>query len=89
MTNYFCFYLDEIRLNQKDSNLETLIKKFNKLLQDLGKSIINQGTKNEKLIWEEEVANKYKSATHCHICSNKFNDENVKIKDHDHFTGKL
>ena len=31
----------------------------------------------------------FESATHCHICSNKFNIKNEKIKDHDHFAGKF
>jgi len=65
------------------------MKKLNQLLQDHGKIYHKLRMKNENMIWGEKEAILFESATHCHICSNEFKNENEKIKDHDHFTGKF
>lgn len=43
--------------------------------------------KNEIMIQKEEEANKFKSTIR--VCSNKFNNKNETIRDHDYFTCKF
>lgn len=38
----------------------------------------------EPLIMTDETEKKFKSATHCNICSGKFSDCLIKVRDHSH-----
>ena len=59
--NSFCFYSDEMRAQLvRHSSIETLMKYFNKMLQDHGKKYHTLRMKNEKMIGGKEEANKFR-----------------------------
>lgn len=63
IANNSCFYSDEMRSQLvKCNNPEKLTGKFNELLQNHKKRYNKLRMKNEKMIWEEEEANKFLSA---------------------------
>ena len=44
---------------------------------------------NEELVKTKEDYENFKSSKKCWICSNTFVEDDVKVKDHYHITGKL
>lgn len=65
------------------------IKWFADELYNLSTSIIAPILYNEKAIEmsaEHEIA--FQRATHCHICEKKIYEDEIKVRDHSHITGK-
>ena len=44
---------------------------------------------NEKKgpVLSKEQEQEFQEATHCYICKNEFTEDNLKIREHNHFTG--
>ena len=43
---------------------------------------------NKALIMTKDETIKFKKATKCHICNKKYNEKDIKVRDHCHITGK-
>jgi hypothetical protein len=42
---------------------------------------------DKKMIISDEQETNFLKSTHCHICSKKYKDDDIKVRDHDHITG--
>ena len=51
------------------------------------KSIIKKHF-NKPLVMTEENKLDFESANHCHICKNRYSEEDIRVRDHCHITGK-
>ena len=60
------------------------------LQEDLNKYIMPLIGKDIDMIWNDEVKEKFESATHCHVCKKELNRlvEPI-VRDHCHFTGEF
>ena len=57
------------------------------LQEDLHRYIIPLIEKDVDMIWDDEAEEKFKSATHCHVCKKPVRGD--KVRDHCHFTGQF
>ena len=86
----FCYYIkcfdDEIYKPKLVSYTgEDAAQKFVEMLEEDIKIIANIP---EKMIFGKEEKERFHKETKCWMCNEEFNDEDVKVKDHCHFTGR-
>ena len=87
----FCYYIkcfdDEI-YEQKLVNYtgEDAAQKFVEMLEEDIKIIAN--ILEKKMIIGKEEKERFDKETKCWMCNVEFNDEDVKVRDHCHFTGR-
>ena len=65
---------------------EDAAQKFVEMLEEDIKIIANIPEK--KMIFEKEENERFEKETKCWMCNEEFNDEDVKVRDHCHFTGR-
>ena len=68
---------------------EDCMKKFVEQLTEIKKDIFEKMNVNkpmDELTYEQKT--EFRQATHCSICSKKFQHDDTKVQDHCHFTGK-
>ena len=63
-------------------------KKFWEYLQNLAKVISNKYSRNVPIIMRSADNKEWMDAVYCYLCEGKFNEKNVKVRDHCHITGK-
>ena len=44
---------------------------------------------NKELIMTKDDENNFKKSTECHICNKKYNEKDIRVRDHCHITGKF
>ena len=44
---------------------------------------------NKELIMSKDDENNFKKSTECHICNKKYNEKDIRVRDHCHITGKF
>ena len=57
------------------------------LQEDLNRYIIPLIEKDVDMIWDDEAEEKFKSATHCHVCKEPVGGD--EVRDHCQFTGRF
>ena len=62
---------------------------FVKMLEIDIKAIYQRFDQPEKMVFGNEDEEEYEKATDCWICHGKFNENDKKVRDHCHFTGKF
>ena len=87
----FCYYIkcfdDEIYKPKLVSYTgEDAAQKFVEMLEEDIKIIANIPEK--KMIFGKEEKERFHKETKCWMCNEEFNDEDVKVRDHCHFTGR-
>ena len=87
----FCYYIkcfdDEIYKPRLVSNTgEDAAQKFVEMLEEDIKIIANIPEK--KIIFGKEEKERFEKETKCWMCNEEFNDEDIKVRDHCHFTGR-
>ena len=68
---------------------EDCMKHFVQKLTEIKKDIfdkINVNTPMDELTYEQKI--EFRNATNCSICGKKFQEDDTKVRDHCHFTGK-
>ena len=70
------------------SDDEDVGKKFVEVLGKFVKALYDK-TPQKPMVFNRNDAEKFKSATHCFICGNPFQNPKDKVRDHCHFTGKF
>ena len=65
---------------------EDAAQKFVEMLEEDIKIIANIPEK--KIIFGKEAKERFEKKTKCWMCNEEFNDEDVKVRDHCHFTGR-
>jgi hypothetical protein len=56
-------------------------------LDEYSDYVYNILKKNEKMIITKQQEIDFMCATHCHICDGMFEEEDIRVRDHDHLTG--
>ena len=87
----FCYYIkcfdDEVYEPKLVSYTgEDAAQKFMEMLEEDIKIITNIPEK--KMIFGKEEKERFEKETKCWMCNEEFNDEDVKVRDHCHFTGR-
>lgn len=68
---------------------EDVMPLFFQALEDAQDFLLPQLQAQPKIkLWTDEDDLRFKSATHCHVCKEKFDSELEKVRDHCHKTGK-
>lgn len=86
---FHCDYSDAIS-EYKSFRGENCIKLF---MEELEKIAVDVNSRLEDIVQMEQLTNEmnhdFESAAACHICEEPFNPENIRVRDHCHFTGKF
>ena len=86
----FCCYDDKYSQPLKIYRGEKAVYTFLEYMLDevkYCKKIVKQQF-NKPLKMTKEDEDKFKIADECHICNNKYTDEDIRVRDHCHITGK-
>ena len=84
-----CHYNDEFSKPVQVFRGENAVYNFmEKMIEEVEwcKSIIKKHF-NKPLVMTEENKLDFKSANHCHICKNRYSEEDIRVRDHCHITG--
>ena len=84
-----CHYNDEFSKPVQVFRGENAVYNFmEKMIEEVEwcKSIIKKYF-NKPLIMTEENKLDFESANHCHICKNRYSEEDIRVRDHCHITG--
>ena len=84
-----CHYNDEFSKPVQVFRGENAVYNFmEKMLEEVEwcKSIIKKHF-NKPLIMTEENKLDFESTNHCHICKNRYSEEDIRVRDHCHITG--
>ena len=79
----------KLTLYRAETNEENIGDKFVEELTDAVREIQNAVKWPKKMKFHAEDKEKFKNATSCWICEEEFKDEDKKVRDHCHFTGKF
>ena len=79
----------KLTLYRAETNEENIGDKFVEELTDAVREIQNAVKWPKKMKFYAEDKEKFKNATACWICEEDFKDEDKKVRDHCHFTGKF
>ena len=85
-----CHYNDEFSKPVQVFRGENAVYNFmEKMIEEVEwcKSIIKKHF-NKPLVMTEENKLDFESANHCHICKNRYSEEDIRVRDHCHITGK-
>ena len=91
----FCYYIigpdGEIKLVEYTAKTEDedVAQLFTEMLEADIKSIHQMFETPKKMVFGEKDKVEFDAATQCWICQEKFNEEDRKVRDHCHFTGKF
>ena len=78
--------LSELQLYRGEDCISWFMNELKRLSEEVD-SLIKNIIPMERLTLQQEQ--EFKTAKNCHICKKPFTNDDIKHRDHDHFTGKL
>lgn len=58
------------------------------MIEENIKKVYEKFDSSKEMIFKDEDKHEFNDATYCWICKRLFDDDNDKVRDHSHFTGK-
>ena len=73
------------RANNRDEDVGQI---FVEMIEENIKKVYEKFDSSKEMIFKDEDKHEFNDATYCWICKRLFDDDNDKVRDHSHFTGK-